>query len=195
MKNIYKCVQVAVLVLGGALSAFAGESALSQLNAQVPGGADLKVPAAAVMADEAKAAVQLPWQHINLRSAEGVEITVDYTPALSMTGQLWVNLSGEKLLGAQKVQVVLLNLYKDYIYAGTVQSSQYLVLASAGRGKYTGQAKNVALTLGAQGGSYFFRQEIAVRITTVTASGELKDEWLTDPVSGSHNFKFELSRF
>jgi len=134
-------------------------------------------------------------RHVNLRSADGAEIAIDYTSAFSETVQLWINVSGEKLAGVRNVQVVLINLYRDDIYAGAVQDTQYVGLMDAGGNKYTGQAKNVALPLGGAGASYYFRQEIAVKITTVTPSGEQKEEWLTDPVSGSHNFKFELSRF
>ncbi len=128
------------------------------------------------------------WKHINLQAADGTRISIDYSP-LSLGSEiiaapLWVTVSRPGLTGAEKVRAVIMNYYdSSNISANTLYEKQELDL------KYNGTAfqlegSRVELSQSHIGYGYNFRQEIAVVVD---------GKWLSDPVNGSHNFKFKMN--
>lgn len=118
------------------------------------------------------------WRHANLKAADGTEINVDYNVFRAgdaiMADPLWVNVKNPAFSGGEKVRVVLIN--------STVltQSTQTLDLEHAGQGRFTARAGRVWIMQTEAS----FNQEIAVVVD---------GKWLTDPVSGSNNFKFRMT--
>lgn len=118
------------------------------------------------------------WRHANLKAADGTEINVDYNVFRAGDGLLadpiWVNVSNPAFCGGERARVVLINSS----LAG--QSTQTLDLEYAGQGRFTARAGRVWIIQPEAN----FSQEIAVVVD---------GKWLTDPVSGSNNFKFRMT--
>ncbi|MCX5792950.1 MAG: hypothetical protein NTY45_12165 [Elusimicrobia bacterium] len=179
-----------------------GESARMQLNFQASGSAvETVVPEVTrskeVTPKDSVASSRTAWKHVELTATDGTKILVDYSVQYgngrTWAYPVWINVVNKSLGGNKDIQVTLLDLYKDYIQAGTVKDTLNINLICAGNDRYTGQAGWAVMLSSDNGINY--RQEIAVKVITHLHSGEAREEWLTDPVNGSHNFKFELSRF
>lgn len=149
-----------------------------------PSYMDLKVyPRVPKGADRA----DLAWKSVRLQAADGTRVTVDYS-RLSLGGTmaanpLWVTVSNARYTGGEKVRVALMTFYK-----ATASSADSLKETKEFSLEFNGtafQAKGPEAMIyeGHHAWTHHFRQEIAVSVD---------GKWLVDPVSGSHNFKFEL---
>ncbi len=149
-----------------------------------------RVPKEATKAD-------LNWKQAKFTASDGTKIVVDYSPlslgAEIIASPLWVTVvkPGMGFTGAEKVRAVIMNYYdSSNIAANSLFEKQELDLklvppGSYGHGplSYQAQAQRVELSQSHIGYGYNFRQEIAVVVD---------GQWLTDPVNGTHNFKFKM---
>ncbi len=169
-------------------AAFAGET--FELNgiagkniSQAAGDISVKVPEAA-NADIVKDITKTPnlWKQASLKAADGTVITVDYTPMsagkeIIMAEPVWVSVMspGHQM---RKVRVVLINYFEDSDQTKEIQTLDLTPVQS-----YTFKARAQSIALREM--VYAFRQEIAVVVD---------GNWLVDPVTGGHNFKFNMAR-
>ncbi len=171
-----KHVLIALTLIAAANPAQAGSFDLNRLGAKEIKGAETKT-----------APVQnLGWRHVGLRAEDGTGIKIDFN-AVSignriMATPVWINVSNSALKGGENVTAVLINYYDN---SNQIESTQNIVLKYAGDGKFTAQADRIEVLQRSHNGSiYFCRQEIAVVVD---------GNWLVDPVTGVHNFKFNMS--
>lgn len=147
------------------------------------------------------------WSHINLRSADQTSINVDYVPHfLSDTSHkptniytadpIHINVMGSRLTGAQHVRVIVSNYEVTPENQWYLEAMYTLDLTWCGH-HYTGELREAKLsrshipidykpmTIRRQGygGITSFTQDLSVVVDGV---------WLQDPISQSHNFKFNL---
>ena len=134
------------------------------------------------------AAVKL--KSISLQAADGARLTIDYNP-LSLDNEiaaapLWVTVAAPWFNGSEKVRAVLMNYYdRSNTSANILKDTQTIDLQFNGVA-FQAEGRRVQLLishLGYIGYDYNFRQEIAVVVN---------GRWLTDPVNGTHNFKFKM---
>lgn len=139
-----------------------------------------RVPKSDIKAD-------MHWKNIRLKAADGHSIAIDYNP-LSLGSEiiaapLWVTVANPRFTGAEKVRAVIMTYYDTSVMAAnTLKDTQTIDL------KYNGQAfqaegQRVQIMESHIGYGYNFRQEI---------SAVVDGNWLTDPVNGTHNFKFKM---
>ncbi|MBI4350333.1 MAG: hypothetical protein HY550_02735 [Elusimicrobia bacterium] len=139
-----------------------------------------RVPKSAEKAD-------LNWKHVGLQAADGTKIAIDYSP-LSLGGEviaapLWVTVADKRLTGSEKVRAVIMTYYDSSNMAAiTPKEIQNLDLKFNGQA-FQAEGRRVQISESHIGYGYNFRQEIAVVVD---------GKWLTDPVNGSHNFRFKL---
>ncbi|MFH0920890.1 MAG: hypothetical protein V1913_11060 [Fibrobacterota bacterium] len=124
------------------------------------------------------------WRHANLKATDGTAINVDYNVFRSgdeiIADPIWVNVLNPVFSGDEKVRVVLTNYFDSSpAVSNPVHSTQILDLKYAGQGRFSAQPNRVMMMQPEMN----FRQEIAVVIDR---------QWLTDPTTGSHNFKFKM---
>ena len=129
------------------------------------------------------------WKRINLTAQDGTSIQIDYAPldlgATVTADPMWVTVSNPKFDGSQAISVRLLSFYE----AGS-GSREQLKEAKELSLRYNGsafiaEAAPLDIYEGHHSWSVYFRQEISVAVNGVR---------LTDPVNGTHNFRFKLSR-
>lgn len=189
MKNI-----IAIAILTAISNPlWAGSASLKplELNSVTPQAITaVALPQADILPVRADGVTRDNWAHVKLYASDGAVITVDYT-ALAGGGAItaspvWVNVSGGRLGGGNKLRVVLMNYYDCAgSVNGKLESTQQIDLAYAGNGRYTGKAaKGVTLSSGGMGYGYTFRQELAVVVD---------GKWLSVANSGSNNFGFKMT--
>ena len=129
----------------------------------------------------------LNWKNVKLQAADGTRISIDYSP-LSLGSEiiaapLWITVIRPGSTGAEKVRAVVMNYYdSSNMAANTLYGKQELDLKYNGAA-FQAEGQRVELSQSHIGYGYNFRQEIAVVVD---------GKWLTDPVNGSHNFKFKM---
>lgn len=127
------------------------------------------------------------WRHVSLKATDGTEIKVDYNMVgnggLLEAAAIWINVSNPAFRGDEKIGAALMNYSADNPMFPTVMQTQKVDLKYVD-GKFTGQAAvPVLVSEGSMGHQY--RQELAIVVN---------GNWLTDPVSKQHNFKFKMAK-
>ncbi|MDD5209335.1 MAG: hypothetical protein PHV36_08115 [Elusimicrobiales bacterium] len=131
----------------------------------------------------------LAWKNLTLQAADGTKIKIDYAPmdlgGTMMANPLWITVGGRKFTGSEKVRVALMTYYEATASsADSLKETKELNLPYNGTA-FQAQGPEVSIYEGHHAWTHTFRQEIAVSVN---------GNWLTDPVNGSHNFKFKLAR-
>jgi hypothetical protein len=152
------------------------------------------------------------WHHNVLRSAQGTEIHLDHKPhflkyrdewtvgtstyrqdAAAWTGQpLWFNVSSSAFTGGERVHAVFI-VKRNGDCSGPQDCGYFQIdFTYAGNGRFT--------SLWQDGNPFnlkqqFVRSDGAVEYSTYTyeIAVSVDDRWQDDPVSGSHNFHFDLT--
>lgn len=128
------------------------------------------------------------WKSVGLQAADGTRIIVNYTPLdlgdTMMASPVWVTVANKSFRGDEKVKAAVMTYYE-----ATSASAEALKETKEISLEYNGtafQAKGPDLSVyeGHHAWTHHFRQEIAVSVN---------GRWLTDPVNGSHNFRFKLN--
>lgn len=121
------------------------------------------------------------WKYINLQAKDGTKVDVQYHVAAqadtsAVAEPVWITVTNPAFTGKEKISVVLINHYSGPHSGG--ESALNIALKYWG-GKFIAPAGRVVL----KDNTAYYRQEIAVVVD---------GNWLTDPVSQSHNFKFTM---
>lgn len=131
----------------------------------------------------------LNWKNITLKAADGTRIVLDYAPSFydgNATAQpLRVTVSDPRFNGSEHVRAVVMTYYTNSYMAGKLKDTRQLDLPYNGQA-FQAKTEGVSIMETLHTGYGYncdFRQEIAIVVD---------GQWLTDPVSGSHNFGFKL---
>jgi hypothetical protein len=161
------------------------------------------------------------WKSINLEATDGTNIEVSYQTKEKenqgsdfrtyqkfwLASPLYIKVFGPKLAKAKEVEVVLLNfkhtqydrnVFIDTYHFNLVFSEKdrqyYLEFQNSKLEIYDGELvehlKYDGMEIKAKGsfGDWNYRQELAV----VIKDKDGNEKWLNDPISQSHNFKFNI---
>ena len=124
----------------------------------------------------------------DLQAADGTRVFVDYAPVnlggAVTASPVWVSVRNPKFNGSEKVKARLMTYYEATSYsADALKETAELELPYTGY-DFQVKAPNVGIYEAHHSWRHNFRQEIAVSVNGV---------WLTDPVSGTPNFKFKMT--
>lgn len=127
------------------------------------------------------------WKRVELRAADGTRVMINYAPldlgGTMLASPVWVTVANGSFRGDEKVRAVVMTYYE-----ATSSSAEALKETKELPLKYNGtafqaEAGDLSVYEGHHAWTHHFRQEIAVSVN---------GRWLTDPVNGSHNFRFKL---
>ena len=131
----------------------------------------------------------LNWKSIRLQASDGTQIVVDYSSVdlggSMIAAPLWITVANKAFRGNEKVRVTLMTYYEATVSsADAIKETKELELPYNGSA-FQMKGPNMDIYEGHHAWTHTFRQEIAVSVNGM---------WLTDPVNGTHNFKFKLIR-
>jgi hypothetical protein len=126
---------------------------------------------------------------IRLQATDGSQIVVEYT-AMDLGGSVianpfWITVTNKAFRGNEQVRVTLMTYYEATASsADALKGTEKLDLIYNGSA-FRIKGPDMSIYEGHHAWSLTFRQEIAVSVNGL---------WLTDPVNGTHNFKFKLTK-
>lgn len=140
------------------------------------------------------------WKHVNLQSSDGTKIAIDYQAQQeafsgcykctidTKTTAAWINVSAPNLGANDTVHAVVLNFRlgnHSYAQPEVVELNDYHIDLhwDENAQKFTATLPALSIYRTGYPGTWKFRQEIAIVVN---------GQWLNDPMSNTHNFKFSL---
>jgi hypothetical protein len=194
------------MMLVTAQTAIAGETALGELGSLSGIENHASIPESKTNYSQETAGMKnVIWQHRNLTSADSVSIAIDYLPQYiddgygnshTIASPLWINVSNN-LFPSDAVSVVMIN--RDVSGGESTTKSVDLRFEN---GKFTASLSGFTVfrfhcesPVFSQNNNTWYCQRGSERITdysqeiAIVINGQ---RWLTDPISGTHNFKLKL---